>query len=49
LLELKEKLEYIHEKPKKRGLVTDPKNWPWSRWAFHARRKDFLVRMDVGN
>ena len=46
---LKEKLEYMHENPLKRRLVTHPKDWPWSSWAFYANRKDFLVRMDVEN
>jgi putative transposase len=46
---LKEKLEYMHENPLKRRLVTHSKDWPWSSWAFYANRKDFLVRMDVEN
>lgn len=45
----KEKLDYMHENPIKRKLVTHPKDWPWSSWAFYAKRKDFLIRMDVEN
>jgi hypothetical protein len=39
----------VHENPMKRGLVTHPEDWPWSSWTFYAKRKDFLIRMDVEN
>jgi hypothetical protein len=39
----------MHENPLKRGLVTHPKDWPWSSWAFYAKRKDFLIPMDIEN
>ena len=28
------KLAYVHANPSKRGLVKDPKDWPWSSYAF---------------
>lgn len=31
----KEKLNYIHANPVKRGLVNHPKDWPWSSWGFY--------------
>src|SRR5271155_3532560 len=39
-----EKLNYMHMNPVKRGLVTDPKLWPWSRvphvfFPFRCRRR----------
>ena len=43
-----EKLEYMHENPIKRRLVTHPKDWPWSSWALYAKQKGFLIGMDVG-
>ena len=46
---LTEKLQYMHENPVKRGLVTHPKDWPWSSWTFYTKRKGFLIRMDLGN
>ena len=41
-----EKLAYMHANPLKRGLVTDPKHWPWSSYAFYQRRGDVLIRID---
>jgi hypothetical protein len=29
-----EKLHYMHANPVKRGLVSHPKDWTWSSWAF---------------
>ena len=29
-----EKLEYMHANPVERKLVSHPKDWPWSSWAF---------------
>jgi len=33
-----EKLGYIHANPLKRGLVDDPRHWPWSSYAFYQQR-----------
>ena len=30
-----EKLHYMHMNPVKRGLVADPKLWPWSSYRFY--------------
>ena len=30
-----EKLNYMHMNPVKRGLVTNPKLWPWSSYRFY--------------
>ena len=46
---LKQKLEYMHENPIKRRLVTHPNDWPWSSWAFYAGKNDFLIEMDIEN
>jgi putative transposase len=32
----KEKLNYMHANPVKRGLVLHPKDWPWSSWRHYA-------------
>jgi putative transposase len=32
-----EKLKYMHFNPVKRGLVKDPKDWPWSSYSFLRR------------
>jgi hypothetical protein len=30
------KVEYMHDNPLKRGLVSHPKDWPWSSWSHYA-------------
>ena len=36
LAELREKVDYIHANPVRRGLVDNPADWPWSSWrAWH--------------
>jgi putative transposase len=41
-----EKLHYMHLNPVKRRLVSHPKDWPWSSFAFYARKENGLVRID---
>ena len=41
-----EKLQYMHCNPVKRGLVCDPKDWPWSSYRFYAGRNDGLLSID---
>jgi putative transposase len=41
-----EKLKYMHFNPVKRGLVRDPKDWPWSSYSFYEGRDDGLLKMD---
>ena len=43
---LREKLDYIHANPVKRGLVVHPEDWPWSSWAFYATGQQGVVRID---
>ena len=31
----REKLNYMHNNPVKRGLVSSPGDWPWSSWRFY--------------
>src|SRR5712664_1543494 len=35
----REKLEYMHENPVKRGLVKNPGAWMWSSFLFYASRE----------
>jgi len=42
-----EKLKYMHANPVKRGLVSNPKDWPWSSWEFYHGGAAGLVRIDV--
>jgi len=44
----KEKLNYMHANPVKRGLVEHPKDWRWSSWEFYAGGGRGTVRMDIG-
>ena len=41
-----EKLAYMHANPVKRGLVDDPKHWPWSSYAFYQQRGKVLIVVD---
>jgi hypothetical protein len=42
----REKLEYMHANPVKRGLVKNPGGWIWSSWSFYAKGEAGLVRID---
>jgi putative transposase len=42
----KEKLEYMHGNPVIRGLVSHPKDWPWSSWLNYAKSGEGLIRVD---
>jgi putative transposase len=42
----REKLEYMHANPVKRGLVVHPKDWPWSSWGHYALGETGLIRVD---
>jgi len=41
-----EKLQSMPRNPVKRGLVSHPKDWPWSRFSFYASRNRGLVQID---
>ena len=42
----KEKLNYMHANPVKRGLVEHPRDWPWSSWEFYWGNGKPLLAMD---
>jgi putative transposase len=42
----REKLEYMHANPVKRGLVGNPSAWVWSSFSFYAKREIGLVPID---
>jgi putative transposase len=51
---LRTMIEYIHQNPVRRGLVTEATDWPWSSARFYASRSDAMLAMDplvelVGN
>jgi putative transposase len=41
-----EKLGYMHMNPVKRGLVTHPRDWPWSSYSFYEGRGGILIVID---
>ena len=43
---LQEKLDYMHNNPVKRGLVSTPGDWPWSSWRFYYWQDASILRMD---
>ena len=44
---IKEKLNYMHANPVKRGLVDHPSDWAWSSWNFYFGEGEPLIRMDA--
>ena len=42
----REKLEYMHLNPVKRGLVSDPRSWIWSSYLFYEKGETGLVPID---
>ena len=44
-----EKLEYMHENPVKRQLVSHAKDWPWSSWSHYAKQECGLIAIDSWN
>jgi putative transposase len=43
----KEKLNYMHANPVKRGLVEHSKDWRWSSWNFYWGGDVGMLRIDV--
>ena len=41
-----EKLDYMHNNPVVRGLVSSPADWPWSSWRFYYWEDASILRMD---
>jgi putative transposase len=39
-------LNYMHNNPVKRGLVSAPGDWPWSSWRFYFLQDASILRMD---
>ncbi len=39
-------MDYIHNNPVRRGLVSQPTDWPWSSARFYAGSEDATLRMD---
>ena len=37
---------YIHRNPVKRGLVSDPADWPWSSFRHYALRQMGVVEIE---
>jgi putative transposase len=44
--EVREKIDYIHANPVRRGLVLRPGDWPWSSWRAWHERGDAPVPID---
>jgi hypothetical protein len=43
----REKLNYMHANPVKRGLVNHPRDWAWSSCAYYFGGEKPLLPMDV--
>ncbi len=44
--ELREKINYIHNNPVKRGLVDRPTDWKWSSARWYAGEREGIVEID---
>jgi putative transposase len=44
-----EQLEYMHRNPVTRGLVNDPKDWPWSSYSWYSGKGTPLLEIDFVN
>ena len=43
-----EKLNYMHQNPVKRGLVSTPEDWRWSSCRFYSLEESRAVRVNEG-
>jgi putative transposase len=43
---IREKLDYMHNKPVVRGLVAQPGDWPWSSWRYYYLKGSPVLAMD---
>lgn len=41
-----ETLNYMHNNPVKRGLVSQPSEWPWPSWRFYCLEDRTLLPID---
>jgi hypothetical protein len=44
---VREKIEYCHNNPVTRGLVSRPGDWHWSSCRWYQGEQDVLLKMDV--
>ncbi len=44
--EIREKINYVHANPVRRGLVVRPTDWPWSSWRAWSEGVDEPVPID---
>jgi len=43
---VREKINYCHNNPVSRGLVSEPGEWPWSSYRWYAGRRDVPLIID---
>ena len=46
--EFENALQYIHRNPVKRGLCSQPEDWPWSSFLHHATGLEGVVEIESG-
>ena len=44
---VREKIQYCHNNPVKRGLVSDPSEWKWSSYNWYQGIKEVPLKMDA--
>jgi hypothetical protein len=37
----------MHANPVIRGLVKQPKDWPWSSWGFYMKNEPGMILVDL--
>ncbi len=43
---INEKLDYMHNNPVERRLVSSPSEWPWSSWRYYFLEDESIIAMD---
>ena len=43
----REKIEYCHANPVRKGLVSHPWQWQWSSYNWYEGRNDVPIQMDA--
>jgi hypothetical protein len=43
---IREKLDYMQNKPVVRGLVAQAGDWPWSSWRYYYLKDSPVLAMD---
>jgi hypothetical protein len=43
---VRQELDYMHNNPMRRGLMSSPSDWVWSSWRFYFLDDESILRGD---